>query len=139
MWMDAIRLLGYDLAPDVGQAGDALQLTLYYLDLEQLGQRYTVFLHLMGPENPDTASRLWAQTDSEPCRGFYPTTSWHAGEILIDRLELAIPPDAPAGDYELAMGFYDVWTGERLPVTEASVPVEHDVVSLGKVQVTTAQ
>jgi hypothetical protein len=134
-WMDAIRLLGYDVAPDVGQAGDALQLTLYYLDLERMGQRYTVFLHLMGPENPATGSRLWAQDDSEPCRGFYPTTSWHVGEILVDRVELVVPPDAPADDYELAMGFYEVWTGERLQVTEASVPTEHNVVSLGTVRV----
>ena len=133
--MDAIQLLGYDVAPDVGQDGDALHLTLYYLPLELIGQRYTVFLHLMGPEDPDTGSRLWAQDDSEPCRGFYPTTSWNAGEILVDRVGLFIPPDAPPGEYELAMGFYDVWSGQRLLVTEATVPTEHNVVSLGTVTV----
>jgi hypothetical protein len=82
---------------------------------------------------------LWAQDDSEPCRGFYPTTSWHVGEIVIDRLELTIPPDTPPGEYELAMGFYDVWTGERVPVTMSSVPALHNVVSLGKLQIDAAQ
>jgi hypothetical protein len=134
-WKDWIRLLGYDLDRDAYQAGDAIQLTLTYRDLKQMEQRYTVFVHLLGPENPSTGSPLWAQDDSEPCRGFYPTSSWHPSEILIDRLELAIPPDALPGEYELAMGFYDVWTGERLPITEAAVPTEHNVVALGKVQV----
>jgi hypothetical protein len=54
---------------------------------------------------------------------------------LVDRVELAIPPDAPADDYGLAMGFYDIWTRERLHVTDASVPTEHNVVSLGTVRV----
>jgi hypothetical protein len=102
-------------------------------------QRYTVFVHLLGSQNPDTGSPLWAQGDSEPCRGFYPTSSWHEGEIVVDRIELTIPPGAPSGQYDLAMGFYDVWTGERLPVTESSVPAEHNVVSLGELQVVAAR
>jgi hypothetical protein len=102
-------------------------------------RRYTVFLHLLGSEHPDTGAPLWVQDDSEPCRGFYPTTSWHEGEILVDRLELVIPPDAPPGQYDLAMGFYYVWTGERLPITDSTVPAEHNVVSLGKLQVVAVQ
>jgi hypothetical protein len=138
-WKDWMGLLGYDLDRDVCQAGDAVQLTLYYQSLKRIEQRYTVFVHLLGSENPDTGSPLWAQDDSEPCRGFYPTTSWHVGEIVIDRLELTIPPDTPPGEYELAMGFYDVWTGERVPVTMSSVLALHNVVSLGKLQIDAAQ
>jgi 4-amino-4-deoxy-L-arabinose transferase-like glycosyltransferase len=138
-WKDSIGLLGYDLDRDVGPAGDSVQVTLYYRDLKRLEQRYTVFVHLLSSQDPDTGSLAWAQDDSEPCRGFYPTSSWHEGEIVIDRLELTIPLDAPPGQYDLAMGFYDVWTGERLSVTEAEGPAEHDVVSLGKLQVVAAQ
>jgi hypothetical protein len=138
-WRDWIRLLGYDLDRDAYRAGDSAQMTLYYQGLKRMEQRDTAFVHLLGSERPDTGSPLWAQDDSEPCRGFYPTTSWHEGEILIDRLELAIPPEAPPGEYDLAMGFYDVWTKERLPVTESSVPAEHNVVSLGKVDVVATQ
>jgi hypothetical protein len=138
-WRDWIELLGYDLDRDAYRAGDAVQLTLTYRGLKRMEQRYTVFVHLLGSQDLDTGSLAWAQDDSEPCRGFYPTSSWHEGEIVIDRLELAIPPDAPPGEYTLAMGFYDVWTGERLPVTAPSVPAAHNVVSLGKVQVAAAQ
>jgi hypothetical protein len=138
-WKDSIGLLGYDLDRDVGPAGDSVQVTLTYRGLKRMEQRYTVFLHLLGSQDPDTGSLAWAQDDSEPCRGFYPTSSWHEGEIVIDRLELTIPLDAPPGQYDLAMGFYDVWTGERLPVTEAAGPAEHDVVLLGQLQVVAAQ
>jgi hypothetical protein len=138
-WSDWIGLLGYDLDQDAYRPGDAVQVTLYYRGLKRMEQRYTVFLHLLGPESLDTGSPLWAQNDSEPCRGFYPTTSWQEGEILIDRLELTIPPDAPPGEYNLDIGFYDVWTGERLAVTEAAVSAEHNVVSLGKLQVVAGQ
>jgi hypothetical protein len=134
-WRDWIGLLGYDLDRDVYQAGEAVQVTLYYQGLQRMDRHYTVFLHLLGSQNPATGSPLWAQDDSEPCRGFYPTTSWHEGEIVVDRLELVIPPDAPPGEYELTIGFYYVWTGERLPVTAAGTPAEQGAVSLGKVQV----
>jgi hypothetical protein len=138
-WKDAMGLLGYDLDQDVCRAGDTVQVTLTYQSLKQIEERYTVFLHLLGSENQDTGSPLWAQDDSEPCRGFYPTSSRHEGEIVIDRLELTVPPDAPPGEYELAVGFYDVWTRERVPVTAAGVAAAHNVVSLGEVQVVTAQ
>jgi 4-amino-4-deoxy-L-arabinose transferase-like glycosyltransferase len=135
IWNEQIRLLGYDLDRATYQAGDTVNLTCYYQDLEPLERRYTGFVHLLGPQNPATETPLWAQDDSEPCQGFYPTTSWHQGEMIVDQFTLSIPPDAPAGEYELVTGFYYVWTGERLPVMEGTGPAEHNVVPLGEVQV----
>lgn len=134
-WNDWIRLLGYDLNHEAYRAGETVKVTAYYYALERMDQRYTAFVHLLGPRNPATDSPLWAQDDTEPCRGFYPTTSWHEGEVIVDRFALTIPDDAPAGEYELTTGFYYVWTGERLPVTEASEPAPPGVVALGKLRV----
>ena len=134
-WNDAIQLLGYDLGAFTYRAGETIPLTLTYLDLRQMTKHYTVFVHLLGRVNPATGTPLWGQNDSEPCRGFYPTTSWHEGEVLIDHLELKIPDDAPAGTYRLGMGFYDVWTGVRLPVESDAAGVRNGTLILGEIDV----
>lgn len=135
-WADRIRLLGYDLDHDTHQPGSTIELTLYYQDVAPMETRYTAFVHLLGPDNPATGTPLWAQNDSEPCYGFYPTTSWHAGEVLIDRIDVRVPDDAPAGTYRLGTGFYDTVTQERLPVVSEDAPTEHDVLTLGALRVT---
>jgi 4-amino-4-deoxy-L-arabinose transferase-like glycosyltransferase len=134
-WSERIRLLGYDLDQDTYRAGETVELTLYYQDLEPMGERYTAFVHLLGPDNPATGSPLWAQNDSEPCYGFYPTTSWHRDEVLLDRIEIPIPDGAPSGTYRLGTGFYDVVTQERLAVASENAPTDHDVVTLGEIRI----
>ncbi len=134
-WSDHIQLLGHDLNEDAYRPGEAIKLTLYYQDLARMEDRYTTFVHLLGPDNPATGNPLWAQNDSEPCHGFYPTTSWYPGEILLDRVEIRIPDDAPPGTYRLTTGFYDVWTEERLPVESEAPSAAHGVLTLGEVHV----
>jgi 4-amino-4-deoxy-L-arabinose transferase-like glycosyltransferase len=134
-WETGMQLLGYDLDAETHAAGEELDLTLYYRAQQEIDQRYTAFVHLLGPQNPATDSPLWAQDDSEPCRSFYPTSSWAAGELIIDRIALTIPDDAPTETYDLAMGFYKAWSGQRVPATGGAV-TEHDVAMLGQVRVT---
>jgi hypothetical protein len=135
-WADRIRLLGYDLDQDTHLPGSTIELTLYYQDVAPMNNRYTAFVHLPGPDNPATGTPLRAQNDSEPCYGFYPTTSWHAGKVLIDRVDVRVPDDAPAGTYRLGTGFYDTVTQQRLPVASEEAPAEHDVLTLGELRVT---
>ena len=99
--------------------------------MQETDLRYTTFVHLVGPENRATGEPLWAQYDSEPCHGFYATSSWAAGEIIADNVDLTVPDDAPAGSYTLAMGFYEPWSGQRLPVEGESV-TKHSVVVLAE-------
>jgi 4-amino-4-deoxy-L-arabinose transferase-like glycosyltransferase len=134
-WSDRIQLLGFDLGQDAYRAGETIELSLYYEDLEPMGARYTAFVHLLGPDNPATGSPLWAQNDSEPCHGFYPTTSWHRGEVLLDRIGISIPEDAPSGTYRLGTGFYDVVTQERLPVGSEAAPIDHQILILAEIRV----
>lgn len=135
-WSDRIRFLGYDLDRRAYEAGDSIRLTLYYQGLRRMERHYKAFAHLLGPRNPATEGPLWGQRDGEPCRGFYPTTSWRMGEIVVDRIELSIPDDALTGAYDVATGFYEMWTRKRLPVIAEDARTEHDVVFLEPMQIT---
>jgi len=115
---DKVELAGYKLTTDVAspQSGilttapnTALRLTLYWRVLAPMETSYTVFTHLL-----DANGQLWAQKDNPPVRGSYPTTEWRVGETIVDKYDIVIPPDAPAGQYELEVGLYDATTGQRL-------------------------
>jgi hypothetical protein len=56
--------------------------------------------------------------DGEPVGGTRPTSQWLVGELIVDRYGLAIPADAPVGDYVIEVGMYDPETHERLPVRD---------------------
>ena len=138
-WADEIELLGYDLDTPTYKGGEAIRLTLYYHALREMRVNYTVFVHLRGPYNPATDGPLWGQDDSEPCRYCYPTAVWDVGEMVIDTMfAIPIPADAPPGDYDLVMGFYQWPTLERLPVVDVAGQVAaDDTIVLGQVHVTT--
>lgn len=136
-WDNKIGLLGYDLNTPAYKAGEKIHLALYYQGLSKMRKDYTVFTHLLGPYNPATDGPLWGQDDSEPCRRFYPTSSWDIGEIVIDRFTISIPTETPPGNYNLTVGFYQWPTLERLPVLDVAGQVAADnAISLGQVRIT---
>ncbi len=119
---DKVELAGYKLTTDVAspQSGilttapnTALRLTLYWRVLAPMEISYTVFTHLL-----NTNGQLWAQKDNPPVRGSYPTTEWRVGETIVDKYDIVIPPNAPAGQYEVEVGLYDATTGQRLPLLD---------------------
>lgn len=81
--------------------GNILPITLRWRALQPIGQRYTVFVHLLSPE-----MNLVTQHDSEPLNGLSPTTSWSTGEIIVDPHQLTIPPGTSAGIYQIRVGLY---------------------------------
>jgi hypothetical protein len=125
---DEVELAGYKLTTDVAspQIGatvpsgilttapnTALRLTLYWRVLAPMEISYTVFTHLL-----DANGQLWAQKDNRPVRGSYPTTKWRVGETIVDKYDIVISPNTPAGQYELEVGLYDATTGQRLPLLD---------------------
>jgi hypothetical protein len=106
-----IMLLGYDLSAETARPGQALTITLYWQSLQPVTTRYKVFVQLL-----DAERRLIAQADSVPGRGARPTTGWLPPEIITDPYTLALPADAPPGDYALEAGMYDPLTGARVEV-----------------------
>ncbi len=126
-----VRLLGYDLTGEARPGGE-LRLTLHWQVEHPTEVSYKVFVHLIGSDG-----RPAAQGDAFPMQGKYPTTAWQPGEYLLDTYTLALPPQLPAGDYPLRIGFYDPVTGQRLsPVRDAQGHAQaHDQISLQVVHI----
>jgi hypothetical protein len=105
-----IMLLDYEIAPPT-EITPTLTLTMTWQAVQPLAEDYTVFVHTLA--EGDTKA---AQRDSYPCDGECPTGSWQPGQIILDRHQFDLLPDAPAGPYRLAVGFYLLDTGERVAV-----------------------
>jgi len=127
---EGIKFLGYDLSAREVQAGEALELTLYWQALGEMEESYTVFTHLI-----DEGGRIWGQRDSIPGSGTLATTGWVEGEIITDEHELAVDPEALAGAYLIEVGMYLAETGERLPVYIGGERVQRDHLTLATLRV----
>jgi 4-amino-4-deoxy-L-arabinose transferase-like glycosyltransferase len=119
----AIRLVGYDLAPN--QETGEVALTLHWRTDEVPGADYTVFVHLM-----DGEGRLLGQHDGPPRDGAYPTSWWLPGDTVLDRHVIHLD-SAHDGAIRLRVGMYDPATMVRLPVyDEAGRRLPEDVIPL---------
>jgi 4-amino-4-deoxy-L-arabinose transferase-like glycosyltransferase len=120
-----LRLLGYELAPGDLRAqitplegrderafrvAQPAQINLYWRATAPIERDYTLFVHLVNGSGERVAQR-----DLPPRHDDYPPSRWQAGELVIDRADLAIPA-LPPGQYRLLIGLYDAATGERLPL-----------------------
>jgi 4-amino-4-deoxy-L-arabinose transferase-like glycosyltransferase len=106
---DRMELVGYSLGTEALRAGEELPFTLYWRALKPLDVDYTVFVHLL-----DEEGRRIGQGDSQPLNGSYPTSRWPIEALVADERWIQVPPDAPAGRYQLAVGMYDLKTMRRL-------------------------
>jgi hypothetical protein len=125
---DRAALVGYAVDKPKPQPGDAVEVTLYWLALQDIERDYKVFVHLVGD-----GDRLLAQHDSQPVFNFAPTTRWERGEIVVDRHTLVVPREAVVGNYHLFVGMYRDDTGERLPVLDARGAAVDTRIDLGEV------
>jgi hypothetical protein len=116
-------LSGYSLQPDQPQAGEEIELTLFWQAEGPAQRPYTVFTHLT-----DEMGDLVAQQDNWPVNGRWPPTCWHAGEQIVDTYLIRLPDSLPPGSYNLAAGLYDSQTGIRIPLQGNG-----DAISLGTV------
>jgi 4-amino-4-deoxy-L-arabinose transferase-like glycosyltransferase len=114
---EQIHLLGYDLPSSQAAPGESLPLTLYWRAGGPTERRYTLFVHLLGPDGA-----IYGQVDRVPGGGIAPTTSWAEGQVIVERVDLPVRAGMPTGTGRIAIGFYDPLYGDRLPVTAAGEP-----------------
>ena len=98
---ETIKLLGYDISPEIPQPGDKIAVTLYWQPTQPLTVNYTSYVHLL----TENQQRL-AQSDHRPGGEYYPSTYWQIGEVLHDTHVLSVPADIPADEYRLHVGMY---------------------------------
>lgn len=103
-------LVGYDLQRS---GAHSLRVRLWWQALQPPPVDYTVFVHLVAPGG------LIAQDDAQPARGYYPTTAWRSGDIVVDEHILALPEHVDPAAY-LAVGLYDLRTLQRVPVQDGT-------------------
>jgi hypothetical protein len=121
---DIALLLGYDVELARGQ--DALDVTLYWFALRDVGVDLKAFVHLL-----DSNGQVMAQHDGDPGGGFTPTTRWRAGELVVDRHRLPLAGDLRAGQHQLKAGLYLPESMRNLPVNPPAADGRAD---LGVVQ-----
>ena len=109
----AITLEGYAWQLDRGM----MQVTLRWSSDTFLNANYTVFVHLVDPENGD---RLVGQGDAPPLDGRWPTLLWLPGMALDDVHTIPLAGDLSPGTYHLLVGIYDPRTGQRLLLSDGS-------------------
>jgi hypothetical protein len=122
-----VALVGFDQQQDAGaenaaRRGETLPVTLYWQAIGKPAADYTVFVQLLRPAG-DGGNRVLAQVDRQPYNGLYPTSRWRVGQVLKESYDLNLPPDAPAGDYELIAGMYSLPGGQRLGEAVSLGPV----------------
>lgn len=108
---DCIALVGFDLDGHVTTLGGEVRLTLYWEALGTVDASYTVFTHVLAPDN-----RVIGQRDNIPVGGDRPTTTWAKGEYIVDEYSIPIEPGVSVGEYLIEVGMYLPSSGERLRI-----------------------
>jgi len=114
--------------PDDGvvraRPGEILQVGLTWRATLTPDADYTVFVQLL-----DRANQVVGQRDRWPGDGLHPTATMQAGDVVADRLALALP-ETP-GEYTLITGMY---RGDAEGLPRLTGP-SGDFVELGRVRV----
>lgn len=125
---DQLELTGF-WASSQAFAGDWFYVVLRWHTLRAPTTDYRVFVHIL-----DADGQIRFQKDKQPLNDLLPTSRWRAGQTLRDAYATVVPPDLPAGDYEIVMGVYDA-SGARLPVRSSQATEAGDAVWLGTLRV----
>jgi len=115
-------LLGANCSPWTGTdcravPGESITLTFYWQANAPFDKNYTIFTHLLGPDET-----IIVNTDHAPAKN---TQGWITGEIIADAVTLNIPADLPPGNYAIEIGLYDAADPafQRLPLTTGDTRV----------------
>jgi hypothetical protein len=123
-WAETVILRGFDVTPSPDtllERGQPIDLTLIWQLQQPTDLPLTVFVHLAGPDNIN-----YDQRDMQPRQNTYPVALWVADEVVSDTYQLALPDNAPAGTYELRVGWYLQENGQRLSIVNRDGEVQGD-------------
>ncbi len=94
-----LALVGWDVTPRVGRAGDKMTVTLHWECLSPMAKPCTASVQVV-----DAQGNKAAQADEWP--GGVDTSHCTVGQRITDRRELQLSPDAGAGGYDLLIVVY---------------------------------
>lgn len=133
----SIELVGYDITDLSPAAGETINLTLYWRAQQPVEEDYKVFTSIIDM----TTLTKYAASDAMPVEWTRPTSTWEAGEIIVDTHTLAVTPDAVPGIYELQIGLYKETDAglERLRIFTPDGGQAFDVTYLSRVRIEPAE
>ena len=115
VWDNKIELVGWDLPARVDR-GDSFEVVTYFKILAPPGGAWTMLMHFDGP------LRL-RDGDHKPINDRCPTSSWMAGDYIIDRHTMRTSGgNFPAGRYDLWIGFFTGTTPNFRNMTVSAAP-----------------
>lgn len=126
VWSPFAQLAGIALTDgNVAWSGGSVRVVFYWQALEPATADYSALVHLV-----DAQGHVVAQADGYAVNNTRPLSSWQSGEMIFDTREILLPPNLPAGNYSILVGWYDWQSGSnerqlltngddaiRLPVT----------------------
>lgn len=93
--------------------GKPYDLRLHWRVQDFIHDDYTTFVQVIGPDGA-----IVTQADRRPLDNFVPTSYWSPRQEMVDDYQLELPPNAIGGEYRLVVGWYDLDTMTRLPMTQ---------------------
>ena len=132
---ESIELLGYDVSATELNAGDELDVSLYWRTDDVVSERYKVLVYILGEFNPVTNDPLWGQHDSEPFNWQLPTSRWPTDVVLMDQVVLELADNASPGEYQLGIVLYNMVGGERLLIRDADGNLLGDMVTIIPIEI----
>ena len=121
-----VAFLGYEYVP--AEPG-TIELLTYWQVLQATEPPLAIFVHLL-----DAHSVVLGACDGLSV----PPTSWEPGDVFIQWHSLSVEPTAPAGEYQVELGFYSPATMQRLPIFQETEAVA-DRLLLSPIQVNIAR
>jgi len=130
---DEARLVGFALDRPSVAPGEWLDVTLCWMATRPITRNYSVFVHLLGPENLVVGAR-----NTWPGLGRFPTSLWPTERAFCDTLPVRVEATAPAPQmYAVEAGLYDA--DDRLEATDASTGQSVQPPVVGRVRIAPKQ
>lgn len=110
-----IVLLESSLQGGEPRPGGFINVVLVWQTRQPIPRDWTVFVQLV-----NESGQVVAQHDGPPVNSIRPTKGWRVGESIVDAHQILIKPDQAPGRYRIAVGLYDLPTGNRADVQRGS-------------------
>jgi uncharacterized membrane protein len=111
---ETMKLVGYD----VERRGDALRLAPYWESMVRLRSSWTRVAELIAPDG-----RSVARDEAIPLDPYLPPPRWDRRQVVIDSVDLRLPPTLPAGRYLVTIAWREV-SGRPVPLADGAERVE---------------
>lgn len=107
---DQIELEAMTLTPGAAFPGDTVRVRMQLRVLAPIERDWMIFVHV--EDTSGQTDRL--NVDHAPRLG--PTSGWAPGQTVVDEFDVYVPPQTSVRAFELALGFWDPRTDQRLPL-----------------------